>query len=956
VPPSWTSGSFQRSPATYTVKSNETFSFFLDLYSFRSRLDLDLDAHAPPSSFFSSPSSLDTKGFLSPSSHEGIPAALQLTDRSLPLARKNGPKTDGEGDGGDGGGGDGGDGGGGDGGGGARSSPSPSPSPSSPWPPAPPSGATAVPGTLLLVNSRERFLALDRGAALAREAERVWRSAVAAAAAAVTAAGGGADGEGERSDGPDPTAGLARFLLVAHADLKAYKYDYWFAFPALKPPTPFLLSAAPAAAAAAAGAAAAAAAAGGAAAMQARPLAAAVGASAAEAVAAACEEYRRRDRERTGGGPPLAWTVELAPTAAAAAAAGEGRGESAACFPLRRLWSGGRGACPPSSSSSPSPSSSSVLLLAFADPGADPGHPGWTLRNALYAAATAAAAEPRSGGGGGGGGGGEEGGGDEREGLPPSRQREPLRCVCVRLRRGVVSADACLALDVDLGSAEVPPAAVGGEPSPPSSPAPPPRRRRVPAATGWEPNARGRPGPRSVDLSSALDPARLAADALALNLRLMRWRAAPRLDLGAISAARFLLLGAGTLGCAVARTLLGWGVTDITFVDSGVVSYSNPPRQSLFEHADCFSGGAGGGGGGGGGGGAGAEGAEGGGRPKAAAAAAALRRIFPGSRARGVRLSIPMPGHPLSGGVGGDGPSEDEDDVSRVSAAVAELDALVQRNDVVMLLTDTREARWLPALLCAAHAKICITAALGFDSYVVMRHGGPPPSAEEEAEEENAGEEEETEEGEGADEDERRRRRRRRDRRAKEKRNNRLGCYFCSDVVAPTDSTRDRALDQQCTVSRPGCAPLAGAIAAELAAAVLAHPLGVRAPPPRERRGGSDGGGGSPSSSDGEDLDLPLGEAAHMVRGRLGACFAQRAMVAEAFDGCTACSSRAVAAYVSRGAGFVLDALRDPRSLEALTGLDELHASAAAMAASSSSEGEGEEGGGKKEDEEWTEL
>ena len=43
-------------------------------------------------------------------------------------------------------------------------------------------------------------------------------------------------------------------------------------------------------------------------------------------------------------------------------------------------------------------------------------------------------------------------------------------------------------------------------------------------------------------------------------------------------------------------------------------------------------------------------------------------------------------------------------------------------------------------------------------------------------------------------------------------------------------------------------------------------------------------------------------------------------MVAEAFDGCTACSSRAVAAYISRGAGFVLDALRDPRSLEALDG------------------------------------
>lgn len=83
---------------------------------------------------------------------------------------------------------------------------------------------------------------------------------------------------------------------------------------------------------------------------------------------------------------------------------------------------------------------------------------------------------------------------------------------------------------------------------------------------------------------------------------------------------------AGTLGCAVARVLLGWGVRALTFLDSGRVAFSNPVRQSLYEFADCLDGG----------------------KPKAAAAAAALHRIFPDVRAAGVQLCIPMPGHPLS--------------------------------------------------------------------------------------------------------------------------------------------------------------------------------------------------------------------------------------------------------------------------------------------------------------------
>ena len=64
----------------------------------------------------------------------------------------------------------------------------------------------------------------------------------------------------------------------------------------------------------------------------------------------------------------------------------------------------------------------------------------------------------------------------------------------------------------------------------------------------------------------------------------------PELQLDTIMAARCLLLGSGTLGCAVSRALLGWGVRTITLVDNGKVSYSNPVRQSLFTFTDCKEG------------------------------------------------------------------------------------------------------------------------------------------------------------------------------------------------------------------------------------------------------------------------------------------------------------------------------------------------------------------------------
>lgn len=410
-------------------------------------------------------------------------------------------------------------------------------------------------------------------------------------------------------------------------------------------------------------------------------------------------------------------------------------------------------------------------------------------------------------------------------------------------------------------------------------------------AAGWEPNPQGRMLPRLVRLHTHLQPEHLAAASADLNLRLMRWRLLPQLDTEALSRARCLLVGAGTLGCAVARCLLGWGVRSITLLDSGRVAYSNPVRQWLFELSDCADGG----------------------KPKAEAAAAALLRILPTAAVRGITLSVPMPGHPASSAA----------ELEAVKAATRELEEQVRAHDVIFLLTDTRESRWLPTLLASVHDKLVVNVALGFDTYLVMRHGHGALAHADAAAAPAAAAAAAAADGMGA---------------AALANEGRLGCYFCNEIVAPSNSTRQRTLDQQCTVTRPGLAPVAAALGTELLVALLHHPLRQRAPADTQAGAGGEGPDGrvaaaasaAPTTAPAANplsrpKQSPLGILPHQIRGFV-AYHHTMLPCTPAFAQCVACSEAAARAYAEHGADWVVSICNDPEALERLTGLDKLHA------------------------------
>ena len=627
---------------------------------------------------------------------------------------------------------------------------------------------------------------------------------------------------------------LMRFILLTFADLKTHKFYYWFAFPAFsleKPPT--LLS--PPA-----------------------PLSTLISpAQVAQLVdgyakLAAVHAAANDDASGQSRSPPV-FAVRVPPS-------GSEHEIEVGPIAFYAAWR---------SEAASDGSGAATVLLAFCDPCPMANHPGWPLRNLLALAATLVHPPPPQG---------------TCAGATAPSEAATVRVLCFREPPKGTSTTVMTSAGGSGGAASI--VLTVGVPPPPAvlrpaaatttvdvsdvatTTATAPERPPLPSVVGWEKNSNGKLGPRLMDLSAQMDPHALAESSVDLNLRLMRWRLMPSLQTENLAATKCLLFGAGTLGCAVARNLIGWGVRHITFIDSGTVSYSNPVRQTLFNFEDCLDGG----------------------KPKAQAAADALKTIFPSVQSYAHRLSIPMPGHAVGSNEQGD-----------VESTCQQIDNLISSHDVTFLLTDTRESRWLPSLLAAHHRKLCINAALGFDSLMVMRHGlvgGPtPPSPPQEPDGVAAAAEVPVVNFGGA--------------------TNHLGCYFCNDVVAPANSMLRRTLDQQCTVSRPGLSFIASALAVEMMVNVLHHPLGAAAE--------ADLGGGMEAGAGGSSERSPLGSVPHQLRASLP-MFRVDSMVGRAFDKCTACSNTVLGAYKEKGFEFLLTAFNRATYLEDLTGLTQMHA------------------------------
>lgn len=138
--------------------------------------------------------------------------------------------------------------------------------------------------------------------------------------------------------------------------------------------------------------------------------------------------------------------------------------------------------------------------------------------------------------------------------------------------------------------------------------------------------------------------------------------------------------------------------------------------------------------------------------------------------------------------------------------------------------------------------------------------------------------------------------------------------YFLNVNIFFSQSMRDRTLDQQCTVTRPGVSNIAASIAVELLVSLFQHEKRHFAPAYYQLNN---------KESVASIPEGILGILPHSIRGYLST-YSHILPATERFSQCIACSEKVLQQFEENGDDFLLKVFDSAEYLENITGISEM--------------------------------